>query len=608
MKIISTKKSSPPRWAVLERQLMENTERAIDFYLDKYVRADGTLKWREFWPGMDGSDDAYESFQNFPLFYALGASEKLLKISHAQWDTVTWQWTEYGQLSREFFSYYDWMHHGEGSLFLYYMGFADPYSLKFSTRARRFAGFYIGEDDEASNYDKERKLIKGPINGSKGPRHHHTGEDWQTHRTVLDNYLPPFEDMPGIPFGNTCPWSDDEKYKVILDYINKRMAKGDVPLNLNATSLVTHAYIYTGEEKYKAWVLEYLSAWETRTKRNGGIIPDNVGLNDVIGENMDGKWWGGYYGWRWPHGALTVVEPLINAGCNALLLTGDDKWLNLARSQLDILYSMGIKNDKGETLIPHRHYDTGWGDYRKENTKWPVYLWSVTQNEEDKKRIARLPDQEGWGVVPTRLEKGNRMAIHPWYHYLIGKNPNYPTETLQANINAVVSRLEEITADSCNIAEQDIHHWQDKNPVVCEALIQLMWGGSTNIYHGGLMYTALRYFYDGRPGLPKGVAALVESVDKESVTLSLYNLSDKEQSFTVQGGAFGEHKFKNARVDGEEYLFEINDRLFDISMQPETLLRLHLSTQRFALNPTYKIPGKQADEYFKPIIPRQIEN
>ena len=85
-------------------------------------------------------------------------------------------------------------------------------------------------------------------------------------------------------------------------------------LNLCATSLVTNAYLYTGEDKYRQWVLDYLQAWEARCATNDGIMPDNIGPNGIIGELMGGKWWGGYYGWRWPHGARNIVEPALVAG------------------------------------------------------------------------------------------------------------------------------------------------------------------------------------------------------------------------------------------------------------------------------------------------------
>ncbi|CAF4420791.1 unnamed protein product, partial [Adineta steineri] len=118
------------------------------------------------------------------------------------------------------------------------------------------------------------------------------------------------------------------------------MTRGDVPLNLNATGLVTHAFLYSDEEKYRRWVLEYLKAWKERTHQNGGIIPDNIGLTGKIGEYNDGKWWGGYYGWRWPHGFVTIIEPLTNACMNAVLLTGDISQLDLARQQLDANWAL----------------------------------------------------------------------------------------------------------------------------------------------------------------------------------------------------------------------------------------------------------------------------
>ena len=601
-----------PAWAGLQWKLIERMEESVGLFFKKYVRDDGTLIWRDFWPGMDGADDAFEAFQNYPLLYALGAGGRLLELAHSSWDTVAWQWTEFGQLHREFYAYYDWMHHGEGSLFLYYMGLADPRSLKFKTRAERFASFYAGGDAEVDNYDPALRMMRAPINGSLGPRLVHSAEDWVTHREVLDNYLPPFEDMPGVPFTmGKCAWSDDGVYEVLLDYINRRMAKGDVPLNLNATSMAAHAYMYTGEERYKNWITEYLGAWEERTALNGGVIPDNVGPGGKIGECMDGKWWGGYYGWRWPHGAMTVIEPLINAGLNALLLTGEGRWLDLARSQMDGLYEKRIIDGEGKPLVPHRHFDEGWTDYRREDTKWPVYVWSVTMDEGDRRRIGRLPGQELWGAVPDRPGKGNRMDIHPWYHYLAGGNPAFPEQTLNANLRAVERRIAEIADDRDDIAASDIHHWQDKNPVICEALVQLMLGGSTNIYHGGLMYTQLRYFNDGRPGLPRGVGALVEKSDPGGVDVAFHNTGAGPASFIIQGGCFGEHEIAEARVTpapgASAQPLRVDGRYVQVKLDPGEGASVRLALRRFTRKPDYLLPGMTQNDVPTPIKGRKIE-
>jgi len=596
-----------PEWAELEWKLIGRMEEAVEIFRKKYVRSDGTLFWRDFWPGMDGADDAFEAFQNYPLLYALGADERLLDLAHSEFDSMAWQWTEYGQVHREFYSYYDWMHHGEGNLFLYYMGFADPASLKFRTRAVRFASFYNGEDAEADNYDAKLRMMRAPINGSKGPRFVHSEEDWETHRAQLDYYLSPFEDIPGIPFEmKRSNWTGAETYKEILKLMNKRMARGDVPLNLNVTSLMAHAYMYTGDDKYKQFITDYLSAWEERTALNGGVIPDNIGPSGRIGECMDGKWWGGYYGWRWPHGAGTVVEPLITAGLNALLVTGEDRWMALARSHMDYLYEMRIKDDEGKPLVPHRHLDAGWADFRRENTKWPVYTWSVTRDEADMRRIGRLPDQHLWGNVPEQLQKGNRMDIHPWYHYITGKNPGFPMQTLNANLNAVERRIVEIAEDRLeDVPAADIHHWQDKNPVICEALVQLMLGGSTNIYHGGLLHVPLRYFTKDRPGLPRGVGALVKEAAGDGVTVAFHNAGKSPAAFVVQGGCFGEHEIVSAAVAGAGgQTVRVNNKYLRVELSPGEGLEARLEMKRFSQKPGYHMPDMVNGDIPPPIVNR----
>ena len=57
---------APPAWAVLERALFDQLERAARVYLHKYTHRDGPRKgeliWRDELPGRDGADDFYEAF------------------------------------------------------------------------------------------------------------------------------------------------------------------------------------------------------------------------------------------------------------------------------------------------------------------------------------------------------------------------------------------------------------------------------------------------------------------------------------------------------------------------------------------------------------------
>ena len=313
-----------PTWALRQRHLIGIMNEAAPRYQDRYTRADGTFVWREEWPGMDGSDDGYESYGNWPLFYALGGSDDIHERSRTGWEAVTKQFTQYGQVWREYDAYYDWMHHGESSIYIYYFGLADPNREPDRARALRFADMYTGRDPLAPNWDPDKRMIRSPINGSRGPRFENSWEDWETHRWVLAAYPTPFDDLD-VPMkeekrgGETvkkADWNDDAVYAKILEALNTRQMRCDVPLNLTSTSLVTSAFLYSGEPASRQWVLDYLEAWAERIKANDGLCPDNVGPSGQIGETMDGKWWGGYYGWRWPHGFSTIIEPLTIAAAS----------------------------------------------------------------------------------------------------------------------------------------------------------------------------------------------------------------------------------------------------------------------------------------------------
>ncbi len=581
-----------PVWCLLQRHLLATMGEAAQWFFDRYTRPDGTLVWRTEWPGMDGSDDGYESWHAFPLLYLLGGDARLLETARRGWDAVTWQFTEYGQIHREFDAYYDWMHHGESSLLLYYLALADPSRPQDRQRAARFAAMYTGNDPEAPNYDPARRQMRSPITGSRGPRLTMTAEDWCTHRAVLDAYPPPFEDIPGVS-GPTCPWTDDAVFAQVLARMNARMARGDVPLNLTAAGLVAHAFLFTGERSHRDWVADYVAAWAERARANGGILPDNVGPTGRIGECMDGKWWGGYYGWRWPHGASVLLDAVAVGCMSAALLAGDAAALDLVRSQVDALWALGRAED-GIWKTPTKRLDAGWTQFRPADGRLPVLIWSLSQAAEDAARVARVPGQDGWDRVADHTGKGDQAHTLPWYRYITGHLPAYPEEILRLDLRHVALRLDAIRRDGGDPASWDVHHWQDHSPVLCEGLVQTMLGAPMPIYHGGLLHSPVRYFDGdaGRPGLPPGVGALVEGVGPGGVRLRLVNADPlRAKRVVVQGGAFGEHLLTRVAEAGSgEAGVEAGGPWAAVDLAPGAGADLEVGMRRFAGRPSYGGP------------------
>ena len=532
---------APPSWAVLERKLIEVMDQSVYPFLEKYTGEDGRLIWGTEVDTRDGADDFYESFYNWPLLYLLGGGDHLLPLAMKQWNAITQQLTDLGLVYKEYERGYDWFHQSESYIYFYFLCMADPTNPQLVERSRRFAGFYLNEDPEAPNYDPELKLIRAPHNGSAGPRWGlMDGEPVYPWRANMATYGLPYQDVPGITS------YDDLKDPALA----RRMGQGDVVANLAATSLITNAYLLTGEEKYRRWVVEYLDAWIERAQQNGGLLPDNVGLSGQIGEYTNGKWYGGLYGWTFPHGFYNIGKAAIVAATNAFLVTKDPRYLDLPRTQIDQIMDMGEMRDprdlemslpqhwtgiiaamgqKKETfVVPYRRGDSGWFDYQPMAPLYPVAVWNLSMEEADWERIENLRHAGGydWNLVFSFRTKEDAHHEAPWLRFLAGENPNYPEAILSASYYQVCRRLEQIRHDKEDLTQVHIHHWQQLNPVLTEALIQLTLGAPQIIYNGGLLMSQVRYFdpEGKRPGLPKDVAALVEKLEAKRTVLSLVNL------------------------------------------------------------------------------------
>jgi hypothetical protein len=592
---------APPGWAVLERKLLEVMSEAALKYAEQYTRSGGTLIWKT--DGGASVDDLFESFYNFPLLYALGGSQKLRDLSFKQWNAMARQLTyDFPVLHREFPKHADWFHISEGWLFFYFLGLADPTDHEIAARARRFAGLYLNEEPEAPNYDPKLKILRSPHTGSLGAAFGSVEKarpySWSK---GVASYGLPLEDVPGI--NQFEDLKDLEKARQMGIAMQERLYRGDVPANLAATTLMTNAFLLTGEQKYADWVKEYTEAWLSRTRANGGITPDNIGLSGRVGEDHHGKWWGGLYGWRWPHGYYNIGMALQVGAENAVLVSqGDAHYLELPRSNLDALIREG-RDINGAFVVPYKRGDKGWWAHQPLDRQFLASLWNISMDPADWQRIEKvrlaskrswheavgapypnlghtpLPapredcwncDVEGlvdWNQVANIRNKEDRSHEGAWLRFLAGANPDYPEKILRTSYGQMAWRMERILrgdllleydprgTERIDPKQMDLtkvheHHWQTINPVTTEALIQLTLGAPQLIYNGGLPQARVRYFDPAllRPGLPEDVAALVLKLEANRTVVQLINLDIFEtREVIIQAGAYGEHQFTTVK-------------------------------------------------------------
>ncbi len=615
---------TPPKWALLQRQLFDAIEDAAPQALERYTHPDGRLLWPpspEF-QSIDALDDCYESFHNWPLFYLLGGSDRFLADAQREFDVINEQMSQHGtghgypMVVQEYQPGYDWFHQGEGNYLFYMLCMADPTNGIHIERARRFAELFLGEDPQVPNYDPEHRIIRCARNGSKGPAYwaFDEGPHWP-----YPGYNLPFYDVPGCT-NHEAVLGDPELGEQMGKAMRERMGRGDAVVNLLATTLGTNAYLLTGDAKYRDWVLEYTEAWMERTDANGGIVPDNVGLSGVVGEHLNGKWYGSMYGWAWPHGWHSVGQAVGVAAQNCVLLTNRLEYMDFPRSQIDALIARGIERND-QLYVPHKYDDPGRVDYEPGEWMWhiirkedgtaleqdgwfefmPMYpsdiahLWCMSMTGDDAQRFEQ-----------TRRRSGDPFDLNAWHHtkdqgghdwgwlaYLHGEFPEYPERILEHNLAQVQARLEFMAQDEQDPATYNDAYFQQRNPVSCEGLVQLTMGAPLPHYNGGLLVTRLRHFdaQRRRPGLPPDVAALVSELSDDRVELTMVNLSGTEaQEVLIQAGGMGEHVFTEIKIDGASEIVPVGDKTLTLALPPQTQAHLELGMKRFVHEPSLHPP------------------
>lgn len=627
----------PPSRAVMQRHLVATMEGSLQPFLDKYTHPDGPLIWREgIHDTRDGADDFYESFYNWPVLYTLGGGNRCLELGDRQWDATTRLMEELGHVHKEYEVGYDQFHQSESYIYFYALCMADPKNAKQIDRARRFAGFYLNEDPEVQNYDFDKRIILAPHNGSKGPAPREKGSSYG-YSPSMAQYGLPYEDIEGVT--RIEDLKDPELARRMGAAMDKRMSWGDVPANLGVVSTITNTWLVTGDDKYRTWVLDYVGAWVERAQQNEGLPPDTIGLNGKVGEHINGKWYGGMYGWTWPHGFYNIGMACTVAASCAYLMSGEEGYLELPRVLIDRMMDLGEQrkpNQKKMSLyhhwigdfamgrrrrsfmIPHRYTDSGWFDYQPMMVNLPMALLNITGAEEDRRRIESVRELKSCQWAHYTASRGKEDIGHekPWHAFISGSNPDYPEQALRGTLSQVYHRIQQIREDETDPRDNHIHWWQQLNPVTTETLVQLTLGAPQIIYNGGLLLAPIRHFDGGskRPGLPPDVSALVHSVKNNRLDLELVNLNAWEDRIAVvQAGSLGEHRFTSAKykclssqyrgsvgayradpVKTRTERAEISGCSVEINLPAGSRIRLKLGLERGAGTPSYRFPWEDA--------------
>lgn len=555
----------PPSWALLQRELLDRIDVARRAFEAAYCEPDGRLRFVGTLVGRDGVDDFYEPFFNWPLLGMLGGSPGIVAASKRHWEGVSAQLTELGMLTEEYERGYDWFHQGESLLLFYAICAVDPGDEAFRERAMRFARLFL-PGSPTGNYSVEHRAMRAPHVGADGPRYG-IDEDFVSfgESEGMRPYGLPLRDVPGIETWEDL--ADPKRAARMAQEMNARLGRGDVPVSLAATSLAANAWLYGHDPEFANWIAEYVGAWRSRASANDGLIPDNVGPSGEVGELHGGRWFGGHYGWTWPHGLHSVeAGALIGAMNDDFVNGGRADSLDLGRVPLDRVHKEAVQRrfhpgaatlsghwlarlsdqelQSQVQLVPYRVDDRGWFDWMPMQLSFPVWLWWYSGEAADRDRLVRLRAESGYAWDRVAWFRSKEEAGHEdaWWAWLSGDFPEWPEESLQLALAQVARRAALIATAGDATGEQDIHWWQQLNPVVTEVLVQQVSGAPAVLYNGGLPMMRLRWWdaATGEPGLPRDVRALVTRIDAELVEVEVVNLADFAYEVLLQSGTYAE--------------------------------------------------------------------
>ncbi len=576
--IVVTTPMDAPEWARLERLLLAEQAPACREFYQKYFDARGYLQCVVRWGANDGPDDAFENFNGWPELHALGAGDEIRRLFVLGHEGLLKQYTaarttetpiaRQGMYYKEFIVQSDWMHHGEGLQLFNRMGLSlGAGDAVYQARARRFAGFYMGDDPEAPNYDPKLKLIRSMQNGSRGPMlRAATPVDW-----VGDSF----------DVGKFKAQHGESTYAQFLEhYRGYGDVAGDHFLNLVATTLPTTAYLLANDARYKQWLVDYMDAWLDRMKRNGGVIPSYVDYRDGKIGGPENKWWGNAYGWGFspvnpvtgrPENRNRIPRAIVGFA-NAVLVTGDQKYADAWRSMMDAVNSHARTNE-GKKQFPTMCGAEGW--YGWQSQPWDVGaldLWYLSMRDSDRSRVR---------------ENG-------WLAYLQGKDAEFPESAFRRDLASVARKTELFRADQTPPDRRLADNMLNWNPATVTALTQLMEGALVPGREGGLLFARLRYFDPERrrAGVPPDVAALVSTLTDTRTVVTLVNTSATDaRTVIVQGGAYGEHRIESVERDGKTE--PIAARTFTVKLAPHSGAKLTLAMKRYAEPPSISFPWER---------------
>ena len=346
-----------------------------------------------------------------------------------------------------------------------------------------------------------------------------------------------------------------------------------------------YAYLATGQEKYRRWVLEYVESWNQLAELNGGVFPYRV-RSDT--REIPQEWWSGGP-FAYDRGIGVAVRAIHGWAPAVACLAPARRSINLRAVEtfVDTLFRHG-QNGLPANSMPE-------GKWKRRGDPWTLVKLVdrpyVLRFQRPAAERIRKYYQHASGAEKEFLRWAN-------FTYFGGEDMDYVAK-LFANRKASADRLRQrvlaLGPDQLPRTGDEVANFTKRTGLEQCFVDGAFWGLWENGRCGGASTASIRYWRpDGAIGLPEGVAALVRHVGKEELHLFFYNARQNATTVRLTAGYYGQHRFEGASCDGKPEV-KVGGRRLDVVVAARSLAKLKLRLTRYAYPPTLeplKVPAE----------------
>ncbi|MBN1673643.1 MAG: hypothetical protein JXR37_21530 [Kiritimatiellae bacterium] len=547
-----------PRWAEAQLAARASARAAYHAFIDRFLEPDGSACVAEYAVSHWGIDDFHEAFMDWADFLVVDGDPEIAQRFVAVWHRYYRQAVHKGVYTNGFYrGDMDYEHAGEGFPHLWGALKVAPGDGGLEAANASFADLLAHEEI----FNRETGFLRHAI--PKGNR------------------------RPPRPYARDADCAGNTQYMA-------------APF---------HAWLATADEKYRQWLLRYARAWAGATGANDGAIPYYVDSRTgrptatwytapPLSEKSTGALKQFSYADGW--GIAIAHRGYLAWFPAAMLMTGGDtRELDPLVNFLEILMKHGKDGRPAGDYLP----GTGWVHYSRMPKGRPY-------SERSFYTLLELAHRLGFGArTRTLLERAceaNPSALPVARFQLLGQgSPEEAVRAFEAGAGRNDAKRKGILAvpdrkPTGAEYEAMVQAWRKHEPMKRDGLPftgdQLRahspdprfcrWlDGGTRTTYGGPSVAPIRYFHeDGKPGLPRDVAALVTRSDGDRLELLLCNTADASRRILLTGGFYGQDRFETLAADGQTTRLGAARALVELS--PRSTVTLTFAVARFAYRPT----------------------